>query len=240
METFIWSVADLLRGDHKQSEYGKGLLFPKPERVIGCPYCKGPSRIPNRNEFFFGVDDDVWTDGKVDTIYGTKDFYLLHCNYCPRVHRFKDAINLGSGSKGESSPAVFSITEPKEKEFYLAICRQLPASYKEQLHFQVLAWWRRNDPFRRWIREDRSFAGAEISIPPEGISRENMKDLTDKLDVRVEEDALLKAELYRELGDFAKAVAILDVMKKVDNFLVKRRDRIQSLCDLSEQVVQIV
>ena len=36
LSAFIWSVADLLRGDYKQSEYGKVILpFPAAQRMIG-------------------------------------------------------------------------------------------------------------------------------------------------------------------------------------------------------------
>ena len=36
LSSFIWSVADLLRGDYKQSDYGKAILpFTVPRR-LGC------------------------------------------------------------------------------------------------------------------------------------------------------------------------------------------------------------
>src|ERR1700693_3802099 len=36
LSSFIWSVADLLRGDYKQSEYGKVILPPTVLRRIDC------------------------------------------------------------------------------------------------------------------------------------------------------------------------------------------------------------
>lgn len=36
LSAFIWSVADFLRGDYKQSEYGKVIL---PLTVLRCMYC---------------------------------------------------------------------------------------------------------------------------------------------------------------------------------------------------------
>ena len=36
LSAFIWSVADLLRGDYKQSDYGKGIL---PFSVLRRLYC---------------------------------------------------------------------------------------------------------------------------------------------------------------------------------------------------------
>jgi len=37
LSSFIWSVVDLLRGDYKQSEYGKGIIFNRHFYVFKSP-----------------------------------------------------------------------------------------------------------------------------------------------------------------------------------------------------------
>jgi type I restriction enzyme M protein len=45
LPSFIWSVADLLRGGYKQSEYGKGLVF---EELV-CKFSKISNETAKRD-----------------------------------------------------------------------------------------------------------------------------------------------------------------------------------------------
>jgi type I restriction enzyme M protein len=48
LSSFIWSVADLLRGDYKQSEYGKVILpFTVLRRLIASSTTPKPPSSPN-------------------------------------------------------------------------------------------------------------------------------------------------------------------------------------------------
>ena len=51
---FIWSVADLLRGDYKQSEYGKVILPLTVIRRLDCVLEPTKQSVLDRNQFLVG------------------------------------------------------------------------------------------------------------------------------------------------------------------------------------------
>ena len=51
---FIWSVADLLRGDYKQSEYGKVMLPMVVLRRLDCVLVPAKKAVRERNETLKG------------------------------------------------------------------------------------------------------------------------------------------------------------------------------------------
>ena len=60
LSAFIWSVADLLRGDYKQSEYGKVILpFTVLRKVAISPVLTGPQATAVR-EMPYGNQSQVW------------------------------------------------------------------------------------------------------------------------------------------------------------------------------------
>lgn len=56
---FIWSVADLLRGDYKQSEYGKVILPLTVLRRLDCVLAATKAEVLDRAEKLKGKVDNI-------------------------------------------------------------------------------------------------------------------------------------------------------------------------------------
>lgn len=102
---------------------------------------------------------------------------------------------------------------------------------KQERALRILAWWRRNDAFRD---SDRV-----VTATTEALSetcRENLVALATLLDEEDENDRIMKAEVFRELGQFESAKAILSQVRSSEYDAIVHQ--LRRLCDAGDAAVR--
>jgi hypothetical protein len=84
----------------------------------------------------------------------------------------------------------------------------MAATPRQRFNLRLQAWWRRNDAYRHPEPPAADAARDAIASASEACKR-NMEALASELTDWDPSDRVLNAELHRELGEFAKAKAIL-------------------------------
>jgi hypothetical protein len=123
------------------------------------------------------------------------------------------------------------VQEPAEDEYYHALQKGLAADSQQERTLRILAWWRRNDAFRDVPQS--AAASTEIASGP--CSR-NLEALASVLDEENEDDRLMKAEVFRELGQFESAKLALSSVSSPEYATVVHQLRM--LCDAREASVK--
>src|SRR5262245_36246690 len=98
--------------------------------------------------------------------------------------------------------ACATIGEPNEQTYSQALRSGLARDRSEERDARVLAWWQSNDPFR----ED---SGGRATPGRSAEQEKNIRALLLLLDETKENELLMKAEVYRELGKGAQALKLL-------------------------------
>jgi hypothetical protein len=123
------------------------------------------------------------------------------------------------------------VEEPTEEEYYEALESGLAVEPEQQRALRVLAWWRRNDAYR-----DVSHMHPGTTVTLTAACRRNLEALVDLLDAENESDAIMKAELLRELGEFESASHMLDHVTSANYTAIVRQ--IRSLCETNDMCVR--
>lgn len=145
-----------------------------------------------------------WSDGFCDVRpYRLEALAPVHrCARCNRWHWIDDlhrlfAVNLST----ESIPRVDAMTPLAAEDLVEAIAQDWPPRREQKLRTQLL--WLQNHPRRVDPRSET--ITAEIM--------ENLERLSDIVDN--DGDALFAAEIFRELGDFARARALIPAAARI-------------------------
>jgi hypothetical protein len=211
---------------------------PGADIIRACPHCRAPARTPTYASIaFFG--SSTWSDGAHFTIPGFPP-PIVACAACHRCFQHRDAVTVASATLGDDDGArriqaewghLPYIREPDELEYYSALARgDFPATPAAQREVRLHAWWARNRPARTAapLRLDATSLSAE--------ARDNLEMLVPLLSPDDEQDLLLKAEVYRELGRFVEAKQVLQAlhsaaMPPIVPFLI-------ALCDAGDSRVK--
>jgi hypothetical protein len=199
-------------------------MLPGPDQVVACPKCRALARhftLLSGNT----LGARTWTDGKQEMPMLPQLPPVVKCSRCAAVYWLADAQNLG---------ALPSIAEPNENEYYAAIAAGLAKDPSQEKTLRILAWWRRNDEYRH---ESRRRDRRPRVLPAD--ARTNLEALTMLLDVEHENEAIMKAEILRELGRFDEARSILttllqtggpkDAVSQIISLCIREDPRVQPL-----------
>ncbi len=172
------------------------VVVPGPDVVLACPHCAALARVPTVTSGST-LGGKAWTDGRTELPEMPAAITATRCPGCARVFFVEDAE---VGEFDERAPLL----APLAGEAWLTALMDGAARTREQaLELRLQAWWASNDPFREdaaaWVAIERR-APAEVA---------NAAALLEMLDTEVGDEGLLKAELLRELGRFAEALAVL-------------------------------
>jgi hypothetical protein len=150
------------------------------------------------------------------------------CPGCGRVFFVEDAGVVGERDGVEEAPRL----APLAGEAWAVALKDGAARTREQaLELRLQAWWASNDPFREdaagWVAMERR-APAEVA---------NAAALLKLLNPEVGDEGLLQAELLRELGRFAEALAVLAALPDEPEWR-RVAARIARLAERGEAAVQ--
>lgn len=121
---------------------------------------------------------------------------VLKCPKCEAVFFWWDSrlVRMRVGEPDIPEPAM-----PTEQDYYqlLALRRFTP---EDELYARTLAWHLSNDQYR---------TGAPVSHEWTQAQRENLQRITELLSISDDSQRILKAEAFRELGDFKACLELL-------------------------------
>ena len=213
-------------------------MIPGEDQIIVCPNCKGLAwhmTLVSGNT----VGERVWTDGKQIAPMLPKPPAVVKCRHCGECYWRGDAEEIGTidrwqkeGQHVNSDMAdAQEVVEPLEEEYYQALEKRLASNEVQERYLRVLAWWRRNDPYRD-IARDQSQEIASSTGP----WRKNLEALLNLLTKKNDNDYLMKSEVLRELGQFESAKEALSRVDSPEVSAVVHQFR--SLCDTGDTCVR--
>ena len=206
-------------------------MTPGPDQIIACPRCEKYAKywtLLSGNTF----NATLWSDGKFIAPMWPKPPAVVKCHHCSECYWLSEAREITEDNNPfPSQDKIPYAQEPTEEEYYQAIKGGLTKDIGQEKFLRILAWWRSNDAFR---------GGADISFgkPPRepGAWADNLESLLSMLG-KDGHEAIMKAEVLRELGKFEQAHQILS------NIPSSREtkpviDKLKSLCSTKDTYVR--
>ena len=208
-------------------------MLPGPDQIVACPYCK---RQANYETWLSGTVFGVlcWTDGKSEYtgLIGPSPPAVAKCHHCAEFYWLADAKKIGTRPwrMKDQDPlleAIHRVREPTEGEYYQALERNLAKNRQQDRTLRILAWRRRNDAFR---------FHPQNHTPVSEAGQRNLEALARLLDEGDEDDCLMKAEVFRELGQFHLAKGLLGQVRSSKHRTVVRQ--LRDLCHRGDSCVR--
>jgi len=178
-----------------------------PNQIIACPHC---GALAHYRALVSGntLGAVVWTDGRQYAQMMVEPPPVVTCHACATCYWLADAKEIGVVARDfpwkvqvpEEWRNAAEVKEPSADEYLDAIEAGLAKGVGKEKALRLLAWWRANDSVREWRFPIKDIPAAS----PDGFRR-NLLRLVDLLTDDNDNDRLMRAEVLRELGDFAAA-----------------------------------
>ncbi len=209
-------------------------MLPDSNVIVACPHCEGRATYMTLlSGNTYGAR--VWTDGKQYAPMLPPPPGVVQCSHCPDCYWLSDAKKIGNlkiwPAKNRQWPTDPRAEEPSEDGYYLALEKGLGRDLQQERQLRILAWWRRNDAFRS---PNKAQAAGNPTMSAQ--CKKNLETLTGLLDAASENDCLMKAELLRELGEFACAIQVLGRVTSAAHQAGVRQ--LRALCDAGDRCVR--
>ena len=147
-----------------------------------------------------------WTDGKCVAPMMPELPEIIQCPQCHTNLWLADLEQVGELDPSGESPAegfspddVCDFDELRPED-YRAVLDTEGLKDDREINLRISLWWLENDPRR----------GEDSPAPLSETERENLLELAGLLDETNNNQLIMKAELFRELGDFANAIMLLE------------------------------
>lgn len=204
-----------------------------PDAAVSCPSCGAKARYRTAlSGNTFGAS--YWTDGKRVAPMLAELPNFVRCGSCSSCYWLRDEIrdddDLIDDEGGEGAPLPY-IEGADEADMHAALAAGQVAGGEAERELRILAWWISNDQFR----VSNSLSVVEIGGLT-GARRGNLRALLPLLNEYDDNDLIMRAEIHRELGDFAAALQQLEEIadERFDSVVRQLRE----LCENRETRVQ--
>lgn len=204
-----------------------------PDASVACPACGAKAKYRNlRSGNTFGAT--YWTDGKrvAPMLSGPPSF--VRCGVCSGCYWLQDVVGEDEdvipegAAEAEDLPYVEAATEA---DMYQALATGQVAGEENERSLRVMAWWLSNDGLR---------APHAMPIPSDPSlvrsRQESLRALIPLLKEFDDNDMVMRAEIYRELGDFEAAKGQLD--RITDAQFATVVSQLRELCDARDSQVR--
>ena len=215
-------------------------VIPGPNEPVRCPRCGAIEKYRTLlSGNTFGAS--LWTDGKMFAPMFPVPPAVVCCQTCGACHWLSKARPSGSGKHSCLDDAPF-VREPDVSEYHAALESGIASSPVEEKLVRVFAWWRHDDRFR-----GPGAPGPVSSAADDETSLRNLLALRNLLSrnkkssfEREYPEALLRAEVCRQLGQFDDARKLLGRMSRKDDWILAVIETIGELCDEGIRIVRQV
>jgi hypothetical protein len=207
--------------------------------TVLCPLCGSEAREERQVPPHFC--DELWTDGKMIPALRHERPLMVSCPECRQCFWYSSA-EPPSFKPRRAVKHLPRVRVPQAAEYLAWLDRHPPGFRLQETLVRMHAWWRHNDAHR-----NRHFEMSSPEPGPDSAWRQNLEALWELLSRNPADsileypEILLKAEIYRELGDFQEARNLLSVFE-VDSFseLAAVRETILELCEEGNGLVACV
>lgn len=183
---------------------------PGPLDLIRCPES---SELRLRHSLYSDhlFVDRVWSDGYVDAPLKIEYPRLSRCGHGQPLYWVDAAEVLQRWPPGQERPSNWPVTEVRNVEapiyadFEEALDLGMARSRAEELDLRLRLWHGANHGHRHMVQMPKGFN----PFAQAGPARDNLQQLVLLLDAEVEDERLLRIEVLRELGEFRRALGLL-------------------------------
>ncbi len=185
-----------------------------PNMIIACPHCGFPAKI--RTYFSWNTLGAVfWSDGKQVAPMKPEIPAFVFCRKCNNLYWIKDAKEI---CEEKNFKSFYShLEEPRYIEFPSFM--QFPMALeiienKKYVRIEMLYC------FNNLIRKKKE---SEITPDMQKIHEADLYALIDLFDENNENELIMKAEVYRNLGLFEKSITLLEKLNNPKLSLIKEK-----------------
>lgn len=176
-------------------------MIPGPMIIRKCSSCASPF---SQDTFESGntLGARSWTDGKADAPMLPDQPWLVKCPNCGALVWTDEQKQVGRVYPcARKRPRLINAwpCETPSADDYFALLETKVSDPKKERYLRLSAWWAGNDQ-RRENQEKQPLSEREAG---------NLRAFIGLLDEADATDRLMKAEAFRELGQFAEAVRLL-------------------------------
>ena len=199
------------------------IMLPGKDRIILCPSCQNQFRqstLASGNT----LGATYWTDGKCEAPMLPDSVIVSYCEECDNFFWVEDAELIDKVEFDSGKYPDAELLKELTLEQYIEALEKLEVKDDEDtLYLLRQIWWNYNDYYRNDDQE-------EISKDIEEHMPALLEKLLDALNDNNDENLILKGELFRELGEFEKALEQLNKITDPEYDEVKKY-----IIDLAEQ-----
>ena len=191
-------------------------MLPSSAQIVICPYCKEEKpllRLMSGNT----IGGKQWSDLKSDYPMLPKPSAVQKC---PRCGKYFFLSNAEKKEGQDYSMELGELTFDQAKEA-LAQFQEDSLSVQNEISLRLLFVHKYNDTFQR----EHVSKGKKPSAEDMELFEQQVLRLIQIWDI----EPLIKAELYREIGDFEKCLVILGELNENDSFRNKIAEKIKTL-----------
>ena len=202
-------------------------MLPANALILICPYCKGEKPVLQlmSGNTFGGTQ---WSDLKSEYPMLPRPSVIQKCPHCGKYYF---AQNVETKEGDDCSGDLGELTFEQVKEALTQFDKDW-LSIDDEIELRLLFVHIYNDTFQR----------EQVSVKETPTSED--KNLLEKQVLRLlqiwKTEPLVKAELYREIGDFSQCIQILDSQGEDDPFKRKIANKIKELAANRERYAFII
>jgi hypothetical protein len=178
-------------------------MIPALPKVIECPHC---SKKALKRGLISGntIGAIFWSDGKMEASMLPEFPEVVKCKYCSKFYWIENAKVVGTLSFEEKlSTSLKYVSFPSSDEYKELLTSDVIKKDEEERYVRIRLWWSLNDPVRG---KDEG----KTSVPNWDLFKSNLNQLLQLLSNEIPRDRIMMAEINREMGNFNKAIEILE------------------------------
>ena len=230
-------------------------MLPGPSVVVSCPHC---NVVGCYETFASGntLRGTYYTDGKAVFPMLKQVPEVMQCPGCKRPYWLSLATEMGEFDRWGTADVdqhgmpinphfrdVPLLAEPNESEYLSGIDDLIRAKPADELTVRLLAWWSGNDRYRI----DESESESAPAQPPADSAQlaamrraniDGLLKLLPEVDAEDPSRPLMRAEVFRQIGEFDRALELLarPYPEEFGNAL----KRLRALCNDKDTVLRTI
>jgi hypothetical protein len=229
----------------------------RPEKiVVMCPVCHNQVKIEELHASNTAAAK-FWTDGKMEAPLIPEQFDVMSCPHGSHLFWKSEAQEIAREPyrffvKSPYSSVPYA-NGPLMEDLVLELETKSGKHKEQEIYLRMRIWWADNQKFRRnkkdkpinviqliekWLKFNKKPSHLSGQKDQESGRLENMHRLLALLDSQEPEIRLIRAELFRELGNFK--ASLKELKKSVPDYFQAHADTITRLAKQENQKVALI